>query len=57
LAKTGKADDDAICQECIAPWLMLKSTCPLDRKELVKKDPPPPLPTDDDEEEWDEQYG
>jgi len=50
--------------ECIAPWLKLKSTCPLDRKELVKKRPvqsPAPAPStgddDDGEEEWDDQYG
>jgi hypothetical protein len=37
--------------ECIAPWLKLKPTCPLDRKDLLKKKEPPPKPVDDDEEE------
>jgi hypothetical protein len=45
--------------ECIAPWLQLKSTCPLDRKELVtQKPPPPPPPADEEEEEeFDDMYG
>jgi len=29
--------------ECIQPWLKLNPTCPLDRKELVKKKEPPPV--------------
>jgi hypothetical protein len=47
--------------ECIAPWLQLKSTCPLDRKELVTKQPPPPPPPppadEEEEEEFDDMYG
>lgn len=44
--------------ECIAPWLKLHTTCPLDRKDLLKKPtPPPPPPGDDHEGEWDEYYG
>ncbi|CCX06504.1 hypothetical protein FPQ18DRAFT_324357 [Pyronema domesticum] len=41
--------------ECIAPWLKLKSTCPLDRKELGKKAAAPVV--EDSEDEWDPQYG
>ena len=36
--------------ECIAPWLKLQGTCPLDRKELEKKKQVV-VPVDDDEEE------
>ncbi|KAF8420201.1 hypothetical protein EV426DRAFT_612805 [Tirmania nivea] len=49
--------------ECIAVWLRLHSTCPLDRTDLLKKkkknkqqEPPPPPPEEDDDE-WDENYG
>ena len=42
--------------QCIGPWLKENTTCPLDRKELVKAPPAPP-PVDDDEEEWDPNYG
>jgi hypothetical protein len=45
--------------ECIQPWLMLQATCPLDRKELVKKkEKPPPAEAnkDDGEEEYDDMY-
>ena len=46
--------------ECIAPWLKLHATCPLDRKDLVKEKapPPPPPPSKDEEEdgEWDDMY-
>jgi len=43
--------------ECIAPWLKLHTTCPLDRKELVKRQSSP-LPQEEDEEEgWDDTYG
>ncbi|KAL8650685.1 MAG: hypothetical protein Q9210_003678 [Variospora velana] len=40
--------------ECIAPWLKLHATCPMDRKNLLKKKeppPPPPPPAEEDEEE------
>jgi len=37
--------------ECIAPWLQIQATCPLDRKELLKKKAPPPPPQDDDDED------
>ena len=31
--------------ECIAPWLRLHATCPIDRKNLIKiKKPPTPPP-------------
>ena len=47
--------------ECIAPWLKLNATCPLDRKDLVevKKPPPPPPALKEDAEEdgeWDDMY-
>ncbi|KAF2243724.1 hypothetical protein BU26DRAFT_534019 [Trematosphaeria pertusa] len=41
--------------DCIRPWLKLNSTCPLDRKELLKKKQPP-APADEDEEEYDDMY-
>ena len=46
--------------ECIAPWLKLHPTCPLDRKDLLKaKKPPTPPPKQEDGEEdgeWDDMY-
>jgi len=42
--------------ECIEPWLRLHPTCPLDRKDLIKKKEPPPPPPEDDEEEYDDMY-
>ncbi|KAL7267108.1 hypothetical protein RUND412_010319, partial [Rhizina undulata] len=43
--------------ECIAPWLKLHTTCPLDRVDIVdKKKPAPQPPVDDEEEVWDEDY-
>ena len=45
--------------ECIAPWLKLHATCPLDRKDLVKaKKPPAPPPKQDEEEdgEYDDMF-
>ncbi|KAK0515185.1 hypothetical protein JMJ35_002564 [Cladonia borealis] len=43
--------------ECIAPWLKLHATCPLDRKDLVKEKAPPPPPKDEEEDgEWDDMY-
>jgi hypothetical protein len=39
--------------ECIRPWLKLNSTCPLDRKDLLKKRAPPPKPADNDDDEED----
>ncbi|KAL8905055.1 MAG: hypothetical protein Q9207_002870 [Kuettlingeria erythrocarpa] len=43
--------------ECIAPWLKLHATCPMDRKNLLKKKEPP-LPAKDEEEdgEYDEMF-
>jgi len=40
--------------ECVGPWLMLQGTCPLDRKELLKKKEVPKV--EDDEEDYDDQY-
>ncbi|KAL9579596.1 MAG: hypothetical protein Q9212_005020 [Teloschistes hypoglaucus] len=43
--------------ECIAPWLKLHATCPLDRKNLLKKKEPPPPPKDEEEDgEWDDMF-
>ncbi|KAL6714472.1 tRNA (uridine-2'-O-)-methyltransferase trm7 [Lecanora helva] len=43
--------------ECIAPWLKLHATCPLDRKNLVKEKAPPPPPDHEEEDgEWDDMY-
>ncbi|OCK72926.1 hypothetical protein K432DRAFT_411208 [Lepidopterella palustris CBS 459.81] len=42
--------------DCIRPWLKLNSTCPLDRKILLKRKEPPPQEKDDDDGEWDEMY-
>lgn len=44
--------------ECIAPWLKLHATCPLDRKDLVKAKRPPPTPpaVKKEEEEEDGEY-
>ncbi|KAF2670459.1 hypothetical protein BT63DRAFT_386922 [Microthyrium microscopicum] len=42
--------------ECIKPWLKLNPTCPMDRKNLVKKKTPPPPPADEEEEDYDEYY-
>ncbi|KIW04296.1 uncharacterized protein PV09_04592 [Verruconis gallopava] len=41
--------------ECIQTWLTLRTTCPLDRKVLLKKKEPPPK-VDDDEEDYDDYY-
>ncbi|KAI4101897.1 MAG: hypothetical protein L6R37_004718 [Teloschistes peruensis] len=43
--------------ECIAPWLKLHATCPLDRKNLLKKKEPPPPPKDEEEDgEYDDMF-
>lgn len=43
--------------ECIAPWLKLHATCPLDRKNLLeKKEPPPPPPKEEEDGEYDEMF-
>ena len=39
--------------ECIAPWLKLQGTCPLDRKELEKKKKIV-VPVDEEEEDYDD---
>lgn len=41
--------------DCVGPWLRMQGTCPLDRKELMKKREVP-KPVEDDEEELDEMY-
>ncbi|TVY37129.1 putative RING finger protein [Lachnellula subtilissima] len=38
--------------DCVGPWLRMQGTCPLDRKELMKKKEIP-KPVEDDEEEDD----
>jgi hypothetical protein len=43
--------------DCIRPWLKLNSTCPLDRKLLIKKkEKPVTQKIDDEEEDWDDFY-
>lgn len=52
--------------ECIAPWLKLQPTCPLDRVDLLKKKNERNIPApvakgaeengDEDEDEWDDMY-
>lgn len=41
--------------ECVGPWLRLQGTCPLDRKELMKKKEVPKVEKDE-EEDYDEYY-
>ena len=48
--------DHKFDMECIAPWLRLHATCPLDRKDLSKKKPPPPPPKDEEDGEYDDYY-
>lgn len=47
-------DDHMFDLECIEPWLKLNPTCPLDRKELVKKKVE--VPKVEDEEDYDDMY-
>ncbi|KAL8930736.1 MAG: hypothetical protein Q9208_000277 [Pyrenodesmia sp. 3 TL-2023] len=42
--------------ECIAPWLKLHATCPMDRKNLLKKKPPPPAEDEEEDGEYDEMF-
>ena len=44
--------------ECIAPWLKLQATCPLDRKDLSKKKeaPTPKSEVEEEDGEWDDMY-
>lgn len=37
--------------ECVGPWLRLQGTCPLDRKDLMKKKEAPKAQDDDEEED------
>lgn len=44
------------------PWLRLRGTCPLDRKDFAKEEREKAearrqKPVEDDEEEWDGMYG
>jgi len=41
--------------ECVGPWLMLQGTCPLDRKELMKKKEVPKM-ENEEEEDYDEMF-
>jgi hypothetical protein len=40
--------------ECVAPWLRLKGTCPLDRKEVQRKKAVVKKVEEESEEEWDD---
>lgn len=42
--------------ECIGPWLMMKSTCPLDRKDLLAKKEVPKPTMEEEEEDYDDYY-
>jgi len=43
--------------DCIAPWLKLQGTCPLDRKELMKKkEAPKPAENEEEDGEYDDMY-
>ncbi|MCJ1406255.1 hypothetical protein MMC19_000320 [Ptychographa xylographoides] len=44
--------------ECIQPWLKLHPTCPLDRKNLIKKKEvtPPPPKEEEEDGEYDDMY-
>lgn len=42
--------------ECVSPWLLTKGTCPLCRKDMVKKKKPEPK-DEDEGEEYDDFYG
>lgn len=42
--------------ECVSPWLLTKGTCPMCRKDLVKKRAPEPK-DDEEGEEYDDFYG
>jgi hypothetical protein len=37
--------------DCVAPWLLAKGTCPLDRRDFAKKKEPVVPPKDEEEEE------
>lgn len=39
--------------ECIGPWLLMKATCPLDRKKLLEKKVPKVV-DEEEEEDYDE---
>lgn len=48
--------------DCIRPWLRLRGTCPLDRRDFAKElrdqaEAKKKLVEDDEEEEWDNMYG
>lgn len=42
--------------ECVAPWLRLKGTCPLDRKAVRQKEKKKVEVVEDSEEEYDDMY-
>ncbi|KAL8800098.1 MAG: hypothetical protein Q9182_005410 [Xanthomendoza sp. 2 TL-2023] len=43
--------------ECIAPWLKLHATCPMDRKNLLKRKQPTPPPVEEESDgEYDEMF-
>jgi Ring finger domain len=42
--------------ECVGPWLRLQGTCPLDRKELMKKEVPKVEKEEEEEEDYDEMF-
>lgn len=42
--------------ECVAPWLRMHGTCPMDRKHLLKKKEVVKVADEEEEEEWDTLY-
>jgi hypothetical protein len=42
--------------DCVGPWLRLQGTCPLDRKDLMKKEVPKRAEDEDVEEDYESMY-
>lgn len=42
--------------ECIAPWLLLEGTCPMDRERVGERKEKVVVVEDEEEEEWDDMY-
>ncbi len=42
--------------DCVGPWLRMNGTCPLDRKDLMKKKEVPKPDKEEEEEDYDEMF-